>query len=133
MGKPERVLNLDPLRHVLARFLRRLEFDLTGGANSVFSETVRNSPYYSDAIEFSVRQQQDSQNYIALNAGASRFAGVAGLGTRKDLGFNVNFLGREACDFRWIEKMCKRAVAGAAIVLISFRGHLFAPWLRQCR
>jgi hypothetical protein len=105
MSEPEGVLNLEPLRHFLARFLRWFEFDLTRGANRVLSETVRNPPYYSDAIEFSVRQQQDSQNYVALNAGAPRFARVAGLGTRKDFGFNVNFLGRETGDFRRIEKM----------------------------
>ena len=129
MSEPESVLNLDPLRHFLARFLRWFEFDLTRGANRVFRETIRNSPYYSDAIEFSVRQQQDSQDYVALNAGASRFTRVAGLGAVEYLGFNINFLRREACDFRRIEQVCERAVAGAAIVLISFGGDLLAPWL----
>ena len=120
MCEPERVLDLYPLGNFLACLDCRLEFDLTRGANRVFSKAVWDSSHYSDTIDLSVRQQQNPQHHVALDADTSRFTRVARLGPREYLGFDVNFLWTEACDVRWIEQVCERAVAGAAIVLISF-------------
>jgi len=103
--EPKRVLNGYPLRNFFASLLRRLEFDLTRRANRVFSETVRNSPHYSYAIEFSVTEQQEFENNVALDSDASRFACVFRLRPLRDFGFHVNFLRTKPCDRGRIEEM----------------------------
>ncbi len=117
-------MNIQPLRHGLARLHRGLEFDRASCMNRVFSQPVRKPPHYSHAVELSVAQQQHLENDNSLHAHSPCFARVTRQRFRRDLGFDVNFLRLIACDLIAIEKVRERAIVSATVVLVFIGGYL---------
>ena len=116
-------MNIQPLRHGLARLHRRLEFDLASYANRILSQAIRESPDHSNATDLSITKQQHFERDNSLHADSSRFACVTRQLFRSDLSFDVNFLRLKSNDLIAIEQVCERAVVSAAIVFVFVCGH----------
>ncbi len=117
-------MNIQPLRHGLARLHRRLEFDLASYTNRVLSQAIRESPDYSYTTDLPVTLQQHLENDNSLHADSSCFACVIRQLLLSDLSFDVNFLKLIGRDLIAIEKVRERAVVSATIILILIGGHL---------
>lgn len=117
-------MNIQPLRHGLARLHRGLEFDLASYTNRVLSQAIRESPDHSNATDLSITKQQNFEHDNSLHADSSCFACVTRQLFRSDLSFNVNFLDFISRDLIAIEQMRESAVVSATIVFVLLRGHL---------
>ena len=116
-------MNIQPLRHGLARLHRRLEFNLASYTNRVLSKAIRESPDHSNATDLSITKQQHFERDNSLHADSSCFACITRQLFRSDLSFNVNFLDFISRDLIAIEKMRERAVVSATIILVLIGGH----------
>ena len=117
-------MNIQPLRHGLARLHRRLEFDFASYTNGVLSQAIGKPPDHSNTTDLSVTQQQHLESDNALHADSSRFACVTRQLLLSDLSLDVNFLNFISRDLIAIEKVRERAVVSAAIVFVLLGGHL---------
>ena len=117
-------MNIQPLRHGLARLHRRLEFNLASYTNRVLSQAIGESPDYSHTTDLPVAPQQHLENDNSLHADSSCFACVTRELLFSELSFDVNFLNFVSRDLIAIEKVRERAVVSATIVFVLLRGHL---------